>query len=197
MDYYQGRDDWKHNRGTVRYQEHQELDAQKLSNFEIAIDIHHPRNEYDKKYSVMMGEFIPYVSGVHIGKNTYAIKSFKVPLPSTKGDGAFEVQGAMCNRNGSNSGLISVGIKRGLEATYPLHYELKKATMKNGIVTPVGEAIETVKITEDKGADASLRVFSGLAEGWYQVTAEYNFGGGCPAQAVSYTHLTLPTICSV
>ncbi|EFA44238.1 hypothetical protein HMPREF0645_1311 [Hallella bergensis DSM 17361] len=182
MDYYQGRDDWKHNRGKVRYQEHHELDAQELSNFEIAIDIHHPRNESEKKYSVMMGEFIPYVSGVHIGKNTYAIKSFKVPLPSTKGDGAFEVQGAMCNRNGSNSGLISVGIKRGLEATYPLHYELKKATMKNGIVTPEGEAIETVKITEDKGADASLRVFSGLAEGWYQVTAEYNYGGGCPAQ---------------
>lgn len=182
MDYYQGRDDWKHNRGKVRYQEHHELDAQELSNFEIAIDIHHPRNEYDKKYSVMMGEFIPYVSGVHIGKNTYAIKTFKVPLPSTKGDGAFEVQGAMCNRNGSNSGLISVGIKRGLEATYPLHYELKKATMKNGIVTSEGEAIETVKITEDKGADASLRVFSGLAEGWYQVTAEYNYGGGCPAQ---------------
>ena len=182
MDYYQGRDDWKHNRGKVRYQEHHELDAQELSNFEIAIDIHHPRNEYDKKYSVMMGEFIPYVSGVHIGKNTYAIKSFKIPLPSTKGDGAFEVQGAMCDLKDPNSGLISVGIKRGLEATYPLHYELKKATMKNGIVTPEGEAIETVNITEDKGADASLRVFSGLAEGWYQVTAQYSYGNGCPAQ---------------
>lgn len=182
MDYYQGRDDWKYNVGERQYAEHHELDPQELSNFEIAINIHHPRNEYEKKYSVMMGEFIPYVSGVHIGKNTYAIKSFKVPLPSTKGDGAFEVQGAMCDLEDSNSGLISVGIKRGLEATYPLHYELKKATMKNGIVTPEGEALKTVDITEDKGADASLRVFSGLEQGWYQVTAEYNYGGGCPAQ---------------
>jgi len=50
------------------------------------------------------------------------------------------------------------------------------------VITPVGNALKTVDITEKKGTNPSLHVFSGLAEGWYQVTAEYNYGGGCPAQ---------------
>ena len=50
------------------------------------------------------------------------------------------------------------------------------------MITPVGNALKTVDITEKKGTNPSLHVFSGLAEGWYQVTAEYNYGGGCPAQ---------------
>ncbi len=99
-----------------------------------------------------------------------------------KGDGAFEVQGAMCDLKNPNSGLISVGIKKGYEATYPLHYEIKKATEQNGVVTPGEDAREPVDITNNSGENASLHVFSGLAEGWYQVTAQYSYGNGCPAQ---------------
>ena len=88
----------------------------------------------------------------------------------------------MCDLKDPNSGLISVGIKKGYEATYPLHYEIKKATEQNGVVTPGEDAREPVDITNNSGENASLRVFSGLAEGWYQVTAEYNYGNGCPAQ---------------
>ena len=184
MDYYSGlgTDDWKFNIGRREYREKEKLWTGKLSYFEASIDVHQPKDENDKKYSVLMGEYIPYVSGVHIGKNNFAIKSFKIPLPSATGNGAFEVQGAMCNLKDPNSGLITVGIRHGYEATYPLHYEIKKAIEQNNVITPVGEVLKKAHIDEDKGADASLRVFSGLAEGWYQVTAQYNYGNGCPAQ---------------
>ncbi|EFA91896.1 hypothetical protein HMPREF0650_1109 [Hoylesella buccalis ATCC 35310] len=184
MDYYPGwcTDDQKYPMGPQEYKENKKLWVGTLSYFEASIDVHQPKDENDKKYSVLMGEYIPYVPGTHIGQNNFAIKSFKIPLPSATGNGAFEVQGAMCNLKDPNSGLISVGIRRGLEATYPLHYELKKATEKNKVIVPVGEVLKTAHITEDRGADASLRVFSGLAEGWYQVTAQYNYGNGCPAQ---------------
>lgn len=97
--------------------------------------------------------------------NNFANKTFAFRFNPSKGDGAFEVQGAMCDLKDPNSGLISVGIKKGYEATYPLHYEIKKATEQNGVVTPGEDAREPVDITNNSGENASLHVFSGLAEG--------------------------------
>ena len=151
-----------------------------LPNWQFAIGINAQTD--DHVYSPIEQAYVPKHYGAAIGVNNFANKTFAFRFNPTKGDGAFEVQGAMCDLKDPNSGLITVGIKKGYEATYPLHYEIKKAIEQNNVITPVGDVLKTAHIDEDKGADASLRVFSGLAEGWYQVTAEYNYGGGCPAQ---------------
>ncbi len=151
-----------------------------LPNWQFAVGINAQTD--DHVYSPIEQAYVPKSYGAVIGVNNFANKTFAFHFDPSKGDGAFEVQGAMCDLKDPNSGLISVGIKKGYEATYPLHYELKKATEQNGVVTPEGEALKTVDITENNGENASLHVFSGLAAGWYQVTAEYNKGNGCPAQ---------------
>lgn len=136
----------------------------------------------DHVYSPIEQAYVPKHYGAAIGVNNFANKTFAFRFNPSKGDGAFEVQGAMCDLKDPNSGLISVGIKKGYEATYPLHYEIKKATEQNGVVTPGEDAREPVDITNNSGENASLHVFSGLAEGWYQVIAQYSYGNGCPAQ---------------
>ena len=151
-----------------------------LSNWQFSVGINAQTD--DHVYSPIEQAYVPKSYGAAIGVNNFANKTFAFQFNPSKGDGAFEVQGAMCDLKDPNSGLITVGIKKGYEATYPLRYELKKATEKNDIVTPEGEALKTVDITENNGENASLHVFSGLAEGWYQVTAQYSYGNGCPAQ---------------
>ncbi|WP_238300113.1 hypothetical protein [Prevotella corporis] len=151
-----------------------------LPNWQFAIGINAQTD--DHVYSPIEQAYVPKHYGAAIGVNNFANKTFAFRFNPSKGDGAFEVQGAMCDLKNPNSGLISVGIKKGYEATYPLHYEIKKATEQNGVVTPGEDAREPVDITNNSGENASLHVFSGLAEGWYQVIAQYSYGNGCPAQ---------------
>ena len=151
-----------------------------LPNWQFAIGINAQTD--DHVYSPIEQAYVPKHYGAAIGVNNFANKTFAFQFNPSKGDGAFEVQGAMCDLKNPNSGLISVGIKKGYEATYPLHYEIKKATEQNGVVTPGEDAREPVDITNNSGENASLHVFSGLAAGWYQVTAQYSYGNGCPAQ---------------
>ena len=151
-----------------------------LPNWQFAVGINAQTD--DHVYSPIEQAYVPKHYGAAIGVNNFANKTFAFRFNPSKGDGAFEVQGAMCDLKDPNSGLISVGIKKGYEATYPLHYEIKKATEQNGVVTPGEDAREPVDITNNSGENASLHVFSGLAEGWYQVIAQYSYGNGCPAQ---------------
>ena len=151
-----------------------------LPNWQFAVGINAQTD--DHVYSPIEQAYVPKSYGAVIGVNNFANKTFAFQFNPSKGDGAFEVQGAMCDLKDPNSGLITVGIKKGYEATYPLHYEIKKATEQNGVVTPGEDAREPVDITNNSGENASLHVFSGLAAGWYQVTAQYSYGNGCPAQ---------------
>lgn len=131
-------------------------------------------------YSAMAGEYVPG-SGPSLSKESFANKIFTIDIAPTEGKGAFEFQGAMCDGKNPTSGMISVGIKDGFNATYPLHYEIRKATESGGIVTPDASVLAERDIT---GSASSKHIFTGLEKGWYQVTAAYNYGSGagCPVQ---------------
>ncbi|MGI6242082.1 MAG: T9SS C-terminal target domain-containing protein [Prevotella sp.] len=131
-------------------------------------------------YSAMEQDYVPG-AGPSLLEESFSNKIFTIDFNPVEGKGAFEFQGAMCDGQNPNSGMISIGIKEGFNATYPLHYEIKKATESGGIVTPDETVLASKDIT---GSDPSKHIFTGLTEGWYQVTAAYNYGSGagCPVQ---------------
>lgn len=131
-------------------------------------------------YSAMANAYVPG-AGPSLSEESFSNKIFTIDFAPTEGKGAFEFQAAMCDDKNPTSGMISVGIKEGFNATYPLHYEIKKATENNGIVTPEAEVLASKDII---GAASSKHIFTGLEAGWYQVTAAYNYGSGagCPVQ---------------
>lgn len=131
-------------------------------------------------YSAMANAYVPG-DGPSLSEESFSNKIFTIDFAPTEGKGAFEFQAAMCKNNNPTSGMISVGIKEGFNATYPLHYEIRRATENNGIVTPEAEILASKDIT---GSASSKHIFTGLEEGWYQVTAAYNYGtvSGCPVQ---------------
>jgi hypothetical protein len=131
-------------------------------------------------YSAMEQAYVP--GGIpSLSDESFSNKIFTIDFNPVEGKGAFEFQGAMCDAKNPESGMISVGIKDGFNATYPLHYEIRKATETDGIVTPDETVLASKDIT---GSDPSKHIFTGLAEGWYQVTAAYNYGSNsdCPVQ---------------
>lgn len=131
-------------------------------------------------YSAMANAYVPG-DGPSLSEESFSNKIFTIDFAPTEGKGAFEFQAAMCDDKNPTSGMISVGIKEGFNATYPLHYEIRKATWNNGIVTPDATVLASKDIT---GSASSKHIFTGLEAGWYQVTAAYNYGtvSGCPVQ---------------
>lgn len=131
-------------------------------------------------YSAMANAYVPG-DGPSLSEESFSNKIFTIDFAPTEGKGAFEFQAAKCDDKNPTSGMISVGIKEGFNATYPLHYEIKKATENNGIVTPDATVLASKDIT---GSASSKHIFTGLEAGWYQVTAAYNYGtvSGCPVQ---------------
>ena len=159
------------------------LDPGTLKEFEMEVDIHRPFGYKVKVYSLMMGRFRPYYdnNSNHIGENDFFIKSFKIPLPdAVQGFGAFEIGGAMCNKNDPHSGVITVGVRKGYNVTFPIRYELRKGKLVNGVPDFEPNTIDAATITDS--SQPTLRVFSDLEQGWYEVSTQYNLGGGCPAQ---------------
>ena len=99
----------------------------------------------------------------------YARKTYTFDFDDYAGKAAFEAFGAMCNRDGSGTGMVSVGVAKGVNVALPVKYELYKT--EDG-TTRIGEPLRTYEATSAQ--DALNVVWKDVEVGKYLVRTIYN-----------------------
>lgn len=120
----------------------------------------------------------------------YARKTYKFDFADYADKAAFEVFGAMCNRDGSGTGMVSVGVAKGVNVALPVKYELYKT--EDGS-TLTGEPLRTYKATTTQ--DVLNVVWKDVEVGKYLVRTIYN--GTCEGKKfvqVSPTDIPEPSV---
>ena len=120
----------------------------------------------------------------------YARKTYKFDFTDYADKAAFEVFGAMCNRDGSGTGMVSVGVAKGVNVALPVKYELYKT--EDGS-TLTGEPLRTYEATTTQ--DALNVVWKDVEVGRYLVRTIYN--GTCEGKKfvqVSPTDIPEPSV---
>lgn len=120
----------------------------------------------------------------------YARKTYKFDFADYADKAAFEVFGAMCNRDGKGTGMVSVGVAKGVNVALPVKYELYKT--EDGS-TLTGEPLRTYKATTTQ--DVLNVVWKDVEVGKYLVRTIYN--GTCEGKKfvqVSPTDIPEPSV---
>lgn len=120
----------------------------------------------------------------------YARKTYKFDFADYADKAAFEVFGAMCNRDGKGTGMVSVGVAKGVNVALPVKYELYKT--EDGS-TRIGEPLRTYEATTTQ--DALNVVWKDVEVGKYLVRTIYN--GTCEGKKfvqVSPTDIPEPSV---
>lgn len=120
----------------------------------------------------------------------YARKTYKFDFADYADKAAFEVFGAMCNRDGKGTGMVSVGVAKGVNVALPVKYELYKT--EDGS-TRIGEPLRTYEATSAQ--DALNVVWKDVEVGKYLVRTIYN--GTCEGKKfvqVSPTDIPEPSV---
>lgn len=120
----------------------------------------------------------------------YARKTYKFDFTDYADKAAFEVFGAMCNRDGKGTGIVSVGIAKGVNVALPVKYELYKT--EDGS-TLTGEPLRTYEATTTQ--DVLNVVWKDVEVGKYLVRTIFN--GTCEGKKfvqVSPTDIPEPSV---
>lgn len=99
----------------------------------------------------------------------YARKTYKFDFTDYADKAAFEVFGAMCNRDGKGTGMVSVGVAKGVNVALPVKYELYKT--EDGS-TLTGEPLRTYEATTTQ--DVLNVVWKDVEVGKYLVRTIFN-----------------------